>query len=284
MRPGNVGEILRRAEGYLGQHGCDNPRLDAGLLLAHVLGVARIQLYVQHERFLQPGEIDAFRELVRRRGRREPVAYLTGCREFWSMSFHVDPRVLIPRPDTETILEAVEEQVPEPDRFADVGTGSGCLACALAGMYPHARGTAIDRDPRALEVAGRNLARLGFEEQVELCAGDLLEPLGSAEVDLVCANLPYVPSAELDGLPPDIRLYEPLAALDGGPDGLGPIRALVQQSPQRLAPEGALVIEVGEGQAGPVGDLCRRAGLADVTTRRDLAGTERVVVAKRAQV
>lgn len=284
MRPGTVGEILRRAESYLGERGCDNPRLDAGLLLAHALGVERIQLYVQHERFLRPAEIDVFRELVRRRGRREPVAYLTGTREFWSMPIEVDRRVLIPRPDTETVLEAIEVELEAPARFVDVGTGSGCLACALAAMFPGARGEAVDRDNRALELAGRNLEKLGYAGRVALRCGHLLEPVTPGAVDLVCANLPYIPSGELDGLAPDVRLYEPLEALDGGPDGLALLRELVGAVPARLAPAGALVLEVGAGQAGRVVDLCRRAGLGRITTRRDLAGRERVVVAKRVQV
>lgn len=253
------------------------------MLLAHVLETGRVQLYVDYARPLDPGELAAFRQLVARRAKHEPVAYLVGEKEFWSLKIRVDPRVLIPRPDTETILEAVAGVFDAGEglrRFADVGTGSGCLLCALAQTYPQAQGVGVDAHAGALAVARDNLESLGLSERLELRQGDLLEPLSEERFDLVCANLPYIPTGELESLPPDVRLYEPLAALDGGPDGLESIRTLLEQV-SRLTDCRALVLEVGDGQASPVEDLCTAAGFEQVYARCDLTGTERVIVAKR---
>jgi release factor glutamine methyltransferase len=279
LRHPTVLEVLKKAEDYLAQNGSATPRLDAQVLLAHVLGTKRVQLYVDYQRPLDAEELSCFRRLVARRARHEPVAYLVGEKEFWSLKIRVDPRVLIPRPDTETVLEAAGE-LQAPRVFADVGTGSGCLLCALAGMFPDARGVGVDSDEQALQVAKDNVDHLGLSGRVELRRGNLLEPLAGEEYDLVCANLPYIPTRELSSLPPDIRLYEPLAALDGGPDGLESIRTLLGQLP-RLSGYGALVLEVGRAQAPAVAGLCAEAGFSQVSTRRDLAGIERVIVAKR---
>jgi release factor glutamine methyltransferase len=275
-------EVLNKADEYLAQNGCPAARLDAQVLLAHVLQTERVQLYIDHARPLDEEELSAYRRLIARRAKHEPVAYLVGEKEFWSLPIKVDPRVLIPRPDTETVLEAVGE-LPAPRVFADVGTGSGCLLCALAGMFPDARGVGVDSDEPALQVARDNVDRLGLSGRVELRRGNLLEPLFGEECDLICANLPYIPTGDLQSLPPDIRLYEPLPALDGGPDGLESIRTLLGQLP-RLSGCGAMVLEVGAGQAPAVADLCARAGFAGVYARRDLAGTERVIVAKRSGI
>jgi len=279
LSPPTVLEVLNKADDYLAQNGCPAARLDAQVLLAHVLKTERVQLYVDYARPLGDDELSAYRKLIARRARHEPVAYLVGQKEFWSLPIRVDPRVLIPRPDTETVLEAVGE-LPAPRVFADVGTGSGCLLCALAGMFPDARGVGVDSDEQALLVAQDNVDHLGLSGRVDLRRGNLLEPLQGEAVDLICANLPYIPTGDLQSLPPDIRLYEPLAALDGGPDGLESIRTLLGQLP-RLQSCGTLVLEVGAGQAPQVTDLCAQAGFEQVRARRDLAGIERVIVAKR---
>lgn len=279
MSSPTVLEVLKKAEGHLSEKGCSTPRLDAQVLLARVLKTERVQLYVDYARPLSEEELSTYRRLVSRRVKHEPVAYLVGEKEFWSLCFKVDPRVLIPRPDTETVLEAVGE-MKAPLVFADVGTGSGCLLCALAGMFPDARGVGVDSDEQALLVAKDNIDRLELSGRVELRRGNLLEPLAGEAYDLVCANLPYIPTGDLESLPPDIRLYEPLAALDGGPDGLESIRTLLEQLPG-LKGCGALVLEVGAGQAPEVSTLCAAAGFAQVYSRCDLAGTQRVIVAKR---
>ena len=279
MSSPTVLEVLKKADDYLAQKGCPAARLDAQVLLAHVLKTRRVQLYIDYARPLCDEELSAYRRLVSRRAKHEPVAYLVGEKEFWSLPIRVDPRVLIPRPDTETVLEAVGE-LEAPRMFADVGTGSGCLLCALAGMFPGARGAGVDSDELALQVAQDNVDHLGLSARVDLLRGNLLEPFFEKAVDLICANLPYIPSGDLQSLPPDIRLYEPLTALDGGPDGLESIRTLLGQLP-RLQSCGALVLEVGAGQAPAVENLCSRAGFERVYARRDLAGIERVIVAKR---
>ena len=279
MNSPTVLEVLKKADEYLAQNGCPAARLDAQVLLAHVLKTERVQLYVDHARPLGEEELSAYRQLIARRAKHEPVAYLTGEKEFWSLSFRVDPRVLIPRPDTETVLEAVAE-LEAPQMFADVGTGSGCLLCALASMFPEARGVGADSDEQALQVAQGNIDRMGLSGRVELRRGNLLEPLEGEQFDLICANLPYIPSGDLESLPADIRLYEPLKALDGGPDGLESIRTLLGQLPGFLGC-GSLVLEVGSGQAPEVADLCAKAGFSQVYARCDLAKIERVIVAKR---
>lgn len=282
-QPLTVLDVLGRAEGFLRDRGSASPRLDAQMLLAHVLACDRVRLYMDYAKPLKDDERAAYREAVRRRANGEPVAYLVGEREFWSLPFAVDGRVLIPRPDSETLIEQAQSlfEHAAPTNFADVGTGSGCLAAALASAFPDALGLAIDACPEALQVAGENLAKLGFAGRVELRQGHLLEPLTGERVDLICANLPYIPSADIQGLPEDVRDHEPRRALDGGPDGLDLIRELVLSAPGALKESGCLLLEVGQGQAKVVADLCRQAGFGQVGTRADLGGIARVVSAQR---
>lgn len=281
--PLRVLEVLTRAEGFLREHGAASARLDAQLLLAHVLGCDRVRLYVDHEKPLADEERGAYRELIRRRANGEPVAYLIGHKEFWSLRLAVDPRVLIPRPDSETLIEEAEAlfAAQPPERFADVGTGSGCLAAALAGCFPQASGVALDSQADALALAAENFAALGLSDRLEVHQGNLAEALDADAFDLVVANLPYIPTADLDGLARDVREHEPLSALDGGPDGLDLIRELVRTVGSRLRPGGWVLLEVGQGQATEVAGLCAGAGLAEVHTRSDLGGVERVVAARR---
>jgi release factor glutamine methyltransferase len=281
-RPKTILQLLKQTEEYLERRGSQTPRLDAQVLLAHVLGIERIQLYVEYDRALAEPEIDTFRELVRRRATHEPVAYLVAHKEFWSHPFLVDKRALIPRPDTETVLIEIEHlytQVP-PDWIADIGTGSGCLACALLRMFPQGQAIATDQQTEALALAEENARALGVRERMELRCGDLLDPLLPRRVDLICANLPYIPTQQLNDLPDSVRRFEPLQALDGGPDGLTHIRRLVELSPQGLNPGAWLVLEVGADQSAEVCGLFNQAGFADVHTRRDLAGVERVVAGR----
>jgi release factor glutamine methyltransferase len=262
---------------YFARHGVPSARLDAELLLAHVLGAGRLDLYLRFEEPVGTEARGAYRELVRRRAEeRVPVAYLTGVREFWSLPLRVTPEVLIPRPETETLVRAVADL--RPARVADVGTGSGALAAALATELPEARIEASDVSPAAAEVARQNLAALGLAERVAVRVGEGLAPL-EGSFDAIASNPPYIPSGDLDRLPPEVR-HEPRLALDGGPDGLRVIGMLVAEAPARLAPGGWLALEVGEGQAGAVEALLREAGAAAVTRRKDLAGAERVVLGR----
>lgn len=274
-------DVLRWTTGRFQERALPSPRLDAELLAASALGLARIQLYAQSDRPLVTSELGALRELVRRRQAGEPVAYITGHKEFWGLDLAVDPRVLIPRPDTETLVEEALERVP-PDaapKVADVGTGSGAIALALAKERPNARVFATDVSPDALAVARGNAERLGLGITIlEGTLADPLRPLGAW--DLVVANLPYVPTAEIARLSPEVG-REPRLALDGGADGLDLLRALLAQTPDLLAAGGEVLLEVGAGQAPAVSGLCVAAGLVEVRTRRDLGGVERVVCGRR---
>jgi release factor glutamine methyltransferase len=281
-RPGGartVLDLLNKAEGFLQERGSGTPRLDAQVLLAKVLSLRRIDLYLQFERPLAKDEVDVFRDLVRRRGAHEPVAYLVGQKEFWSLPFAVGPQALIPRPDTETLLEMVGELYPAapPARFADVGTGSGCIACALARMFPAAAGVAVDSQESALQLARRNAEDLAVLNLIDLRQGDLLLPTQGERFDLVCANLPYIPSGDWAKLPPEVRDFEPRVALDGGPDGLDLVRRLILQAPGQLNAGGWLVLEIGVDQAQRVSDLLSQAGLETIRQKSDLAGIPRAV-------
>ena len=249
-----------------------------------MLSLPRVQLYVQFERVLSPEELAALRELIKRRQAGESVAYLTGRKEFWKFEFAVDARVLVPRPDTETLIEEAIARLgaagegPAP-RIADVGTGSGALAITLAKLRPDAAVFASDVSPPALEVARANAERLGAA--VTFVEGDLAAPLAAhAPLSLIVANLPYVPAGELAALPADVR-SEPALALDGGADGLDLVRRLVADAPALLSPGGVLALEIGAGQAEATRALLQAAGFTDVQARKDLAGIERVVSGRK---
>jgi len=260
------------------------PRLDAELLTAHALGLPRLQLYVQFDRPLTPPELAAMRELVKRRQAGESVAYVVGKKEFWGLELAVDRRVLVPRPDTETLVDealarAAALTAAGPVRLADVGTGSGAVAIALAQQRPEAVVYAADVSPDALAVARPNAERHGVT--VTFLEGDLEEPLRPhLPFGVVAANLPYIPSADIAGLAPEVRA-EPRLALDGGPDGLELVRRLVAATPPLLEAGGALVLEVGAGQARAAAALLEGAGFADLRIRRDLGQVERVVSGRK---
>jgi release factor glutamine methyltransferase len=273
-------EVLQWTTARFQERGLDSPRLDAELLAAHAFGLSRVQLYTQFDRPLLAPELAAYRELVKRRQAGEPVAYLTGRKEFYSLDLAVDSRVLIPRPDTETAVEEALARLPENGRAADVGTGSGAIALALAKARPDATVFASDVSAAALEVARANAERLGLT--VTFLEGSLAEPLRAlGGLDVVVANLPYVVAADLPGLAPEVRAEPPLA-LDGGADGLDLVRALIASVSEVLVPGGSVVLEIGSGQAAATSELCRAAGLEDVSIRRDLGDIERVVSARRA--
>jgi len=264
----SVRDALDSAGIALGAAGCDSPRLDAELLLAHVLGVGRTGLIAAPERELEPDEARAFMDLAARRRGREPVAYILGSKGFRTIELAVDARVLVPRPETEHVVEAALS-LPEGARVADVGTGSGAIALALKTERPDLSVVATDSSAAALEVARGNAARLGLE--VEFLHGDLLGPV-TGELDAVVSNPPYVATG--DHLPPDIALHEPREALLAGPDGLDVIRRLI------VAAAGVpfLALEVGAGQAPAVAELMRPWPRVEAV--RDLADHERVVVGR----
>ncbi len=275
-------DVLRWTTGRFEERAVATPRLDAEVLIAAALGLPRVQLYVQFERPLDVDELALIREHVRRRQAGESVAYIVGRKEFFGLDFAVDARVLVPRPDTETLVDEALARLGErggdaPARIADIGTGSGAIIVTLGTKHPTATLFAVDRSPDALEVARTNATR--HNVAVTFLEGDLAAPLGAhAPFDLIAANLPYIPTAELAGLAPEVRA-EPIAALDGGPDGLDLVRRLIATAPSLLAPGGALVLEIGAGQADATAALCRAAGLTDLRLRRDLGAVDRVVSA-----
>jgi release factor glutamine methyltransferase len=279
-------EALAASVDALRAAGVEDPRLDAELLLCEATGWDRAYLAADPEAEIPPPAARRFGETVRRRLRREPVAYILGRRGFRQIDLTVDPRVLIPRPETELLVELALEI--QPRTALDVGTGSGAIALAIADELPGCEVTATDTSPAALEVARANAERLGLTGRVEFVEGTL--PPGPGEFDLVLANLPYVSEAEWGGLEPEVTEWEPREALLAGPDGLDAIRDLLSDRVRlcsRIAgakaksARGGVGLEVGEGQAGAVGELLREAGFGSIETRRDLAGIERVVVGRR---
>jgi len=276
-------EALRHAESRIAAQGIPDARLEAELLLMHSLGVAKPELYVRLGEPLPPAESDKFGRLVDRRLQHEPSAYILGQCQFCGIDLYVDPRVLIPRPETELLVgEALAfagQRFPQGwgCRAADVGTGSGALAVALALRLPQTIIYATDVSPGALEVARVNCGRHGVEERVRLLEGDLLQPLPET-VDLIIANLPYVEEKDLPDLMPEIRDYEPMAALAGGEDGLEKMERLLSQAGEKLRPGGAVMLEIGQGQGPSVVQMARRhfPG-AVIDLRPDLARIDRVL-------
>lgn len=274
---------LELAAKFFAARNVASPRLDAELLLAEVLATDRVGVYLRFDRPLGRAEVDAYRALVKRRGEGEPVAHLLGRREFWSRTFVVTPDVLVPRPETELVVERALALIDadggreRPLRVLDLGTGSGVLAVTLATELPKAQVTGIDVSPAALAVARRNAETLGVADRVHFLESDWTSALGPDErFDVVVSNPPYVPSGELPELPAEVR-RDPALALDGGVDGLAAYRRIADAAVRILAPGGVLLCEVGAGQAADVGAIFAAARLGAIACFADLAGIDRVV-------
>jgi release factor glutamine methyltransferase len=275
-----VEAVLRWATDDFRGRGIDTARLDAELLLAHALGTTRLQLVLDAKKGLEAPELERMRELVKRRRAREPVAYLLGRREFYGRTFRVDARVLVPRPDTEALIDVALERTRHASmsmRALDLCTGSGCVAISLARERPTSFVAATDVSGAALAVARDNALRLGAYNAAFL-EGDLFVPLHSTwRFDVIVANPPYIPTPELASLDPDVRDFEPRLALDGGADGLDVLRRVVAGAGDWLVPGGVLAVEVGAGEAASVAHLFERARFQEVEIRRDYGRIERVV-------
>ena len=269
-------KVLQWTAGYFRDRGIEGGRLDAELLLGDTLALDRVGLYLNYDRPLSAMELESFRAAVARRAKREPLQYIRAQAEFWSLPFTVSPAVLIPRSDTEVLVEEALKRIAGPGRILDVGTGSGAIAIAIAHERPEAKVEAVDLSPEALAVARGNAEANGVAERVTLSQGDLRQ-LQGAGYDLVVSNPPYIPSADLAALMPEVRQFEPLLALDGGADGLSAYRLLAVQARALLKPGGWLLLEVGINQAAAVTELLRAAGLVEIFTRADYAGVARVV-------
>ena len=276
---------------YLKGKGVDSPRLDAEHILAHVLGLGRLEMYLQHERPLTAGELEAFRPLLKRRAKREPLQYVLGRQAFRSLELEVAPGVLIPRPETEVLVDEVlgwarrrEAAGATPLVGLDVGTGSGAIAVALLTEGPFARFVGTDLSPVAVAFAVRNRDAHGLGERLELRTGATFTTVAADDrFDVIVSNPPYVAESERAGLAPEIVDWEPQEALFGGADGLAVIREIVHGAGPLLAPGGLLALEVGLGQAGAVAALMEQQGLRDVRVRKDLAGRPRVVMAEASE-
>jgi release factor glutamine methyltransferase len=272
--------LLGWTQDFFAKKGVDAPRLTAELLLAHALSCDRVRLYLDFDKPLGDPELARYRDLVRRRTEGEPTAYLVGRREFYGRPFRVDARVLVPRPETELLLEAALAALPEGGRALDLCTGSGCLAVSVALERKGARVLATDLSEGALAVARENAAALGAV--VDFASGDLWAAVhGDEPFDVVVSNPPYVPSKELAGLSREVR-REPCIALDGGEDGLSVLRRIVAGAPARLRPGGTLCLEMHESHADVLTRLCLDAGFERAEARRDLAGLPRYTVAAMA--
>lgn len=277
-----IGGALRWAMAVLTTAGDDSPQLDAEVLLAHVLGVDRAHLYARPEQSLSHSEQEEYRSAVARRQAHEPVPYITGLREFYGLDLIVNRDVLIPRPETELLVEQVlvaAQRWAGAERLyiADVGTGSGAVSVSVAKSLRDATVYAIDSSSDALRVAGLNAVRHKVESRIQLLLGDLLAPLPTP-VHVIAANLPYIPSDQVHTLMPDVACYEPHSALDGGSDGLDKIRALLDQAGEHLIPGGVILLEIGADQGEAVKAHARlRHPLADIQVLPDLAGLDRVV-------
>ena len=275
-------DALTEAAASLERAGVESPRADAEWLLAFVLGVDRFAMYVQPTRQLALRDAERYRELVQRRSSRVPLQHLLGFEEFHGMRLAVTPGVLIPRPETEGLVQWAIEMLraEQASLVADVGTGSGAIACALARSIPGLRVVAIERSLSALAVAATNVAALDLVGRVMLLGGDLLDPVSALQLDAVIANPPYLPTGVLASLPPEVAGFEPRQALDGGGDGLAVIRRIVAATPFALRPQGRLVMEIGEDQAGSAASLLAAAGFTDIEARRDLVGRERYITGR----
>lgn len=266
-------------------HGLDTPELDARLLVGHALGLDHAALAASDKRALSLAEADAIAVLAARRLAREPVSRICGTKEFWSLKLQIDATTLVPRPETETVVEAalaaVDARGPRsrPWRIADLGTGSGAILLALLTELPSAYGVGTDLNPAALAVARANARRLGLG-RVGYVAGDMAAAL-RGPFDLIVSNPPYIVSSDIETLPPEVRLFDPWLALDGGTDGLDGYRAIARQAPALMAADGALVVELGAGQAEAVAGLFVDVGLAPAPPRPDLNGVSRALVARK---
>jgi release factor glutamine methyltransferase len=272
-------KLLQWTADYFAGKEIESARLEAELLLAATLDLDRVGLYINFERPLEVAELKAFRERVRRRALREPVQYILGETEFWSLPFNVGPAVLVPRADTEILVEEALARIDGPARILDVGTGSGAIAVALAHEKPELQVMAIDCSEPALVIARGNALRNGVAERVTCLAGDLAA-LPSGPFEMVVSNPPYIPTTDLAQLMPEVRDYEPRLALDGGADGLNAYRQLAMQAGQVLTPGGWLLVEIGIGQAVDVSSLLKAAGMIEIGQRNDYAGIPRVVAGR----
>lgn len=278
-----ITRVLEWTKQYFANKGIENPRLDAEILLCAVLKCERITLYVHFDQPLSEEELTEYRGYVARRAQQEPLAYILGEKAFMKHSFKVNPAVLVPRPETELLVESVAKAAAGAGAASllDLGTGSGAIIVSLLELLPEAVGTAVDISAAALAVAGENAEAIGVSSRLTLVESDLFAGLPAGQTfDIIVSNPPYIPAADIAGLDADVQ-REPRGALDGGSDGLDFYRRIAAGCGTWLKPDGMLAFEVGIGQAQQVAGLCRQAGLTVTALRKDYAEIERMVFATR---
>ena len=276
-------EIIKRSTDFLDKHGVESARLNAELLIGHALGLKRMQLYLQFERPLTEAELEKIRPLVKRRSTREPVQYIIGETDFGGLKLKVDRRALIPRPETEHLLELLGPRLEAPPaRILDLGTGSGALALALAKTYPLSQVTAVDKSPAALALAGENTQAAGFPDRVRLLESDWFTALpAGAQFDLIVANPPYLSDEEMRATESEVKDFEPTMALSAGPDGSAALTHIIAQAGSWLAAGGLLACETGIAQHPELIEQATRAGFSRAESLRDLTGRDRYLLAFR---
>jgi release factor glutamine methyltransferase len=282
-------KLLKWTTSYFTSHNIDSPRAEAEILLSHALELQRIDLYLQYDQPLYKDDLRRFKELIKRRVNREPVAYIVGIKEFWSLDFEVTRDVLIPRPETEFLVEAALDLLPKesssdpvfrPKRILELGTGSGAVILTLASVRPGHRFFATDRKWAAIRLAGKNAARHGIKRIVELTCADWFEPFRpkQCEFDMIISNPPYVPSRLIDNLQPEIAGYEPISALDGGEDGLSCLKHIIDHAHFYLREQGNLLLEMGHDQKNDVERIIHKCAAYDhIIYTKDYGGYDRVI-------
>ena len=278
-----VGQALQLSTDYLKDKEVESSRLSAELLLAEVLGTDRLNVYLRFEQPLEQPEVDRLRGLLARRGKHEPMAYILGRKEFMGLDFEVASGVLIPRPDTELLVEAVKHRASDTGslHIFEIGPGSGCIIISLLHALPQARGTAVDLSEKSLEITEKNAARIGVAERLTLHQGSLFEPLKdspAASFDWIVSNPPYILDSEWAGLQKDVKDYEPAMALRAGPEGLEVYRPLITEAPRWLKPGGGLALEVSPATSSAVAQLMKSSGFSGIEILKDLAEHDRVVI------
>ena len=277
-----VQRVIQWTTEHFQKKGLDNPRLEAEVLLAYLLEMDRMGLYLNYDRPLKEEERTAYREMIQRRLAKEPLAYIVGSKEFWSLCFAVNPECLIPRPETEHLVEEavrIGKGLKPPLRVLEIGQGCGAVAIALATELGEAQIVAIDISAGACSLAQANAERHGVTGRIRFVVGDLF-PRGEGPFGLICSNPPYIPTAEIPALAPEVRDYEPLTSLDGGEDGLRFFRRIAQGASALLVAGGWLLLEMGQGQAPQVAAILQEQGFTQLDLIPDLAGVKRVIKAQ----
>jgi release factor glutamine methyltransferase len=281
MKTWTISEILDWATDFFRKQKMEWPHLEAEILLAHTLNVRRIELYINYKKVLEEEELTRFKEMIQRRSRREPLAYITGVQPFMSIDFFVNPSVLIPRPETEKLVEIAIDiiKLSRSRRIVDIGTGNGAIALSLAKYYPNIQVIGIDASPAAIAIAQKNAEHHNLSQRAQFIAGDMFKPL-KEKVDIIVSNPPYIPTKEIQKLDTSVKEWEPREALDGGKDGLKYIRELINTAPNYLPPRGHLLIEIGFDQGPQTKSLAENMGrYKEVKILKDINGNDRLLKA-----